>query len=53
MSAITKQKKIYSIEEYLELERSTDEKLEYWAGNVWSMSGATYPHNQIVNESVI
>jgi Uma2 family endonuclease len=48
MSAITKQKKVYSLEEYLDLERASEEKLEFWDGNVWSMSGATYPHNQIV-----
>lgn len=48
MSAITKQQKIYSIEEYLDLERASDEKFEFWDGNVWSMSGATFPHNVIV-----
>lgn len=47
MGAI-KEKKIYSISDYLELEESTDEKFEFWDGNVWSMSGATYPHNQVV-----
>lgn len=41
-------KKIYSLEEYFELEKSTNEKFEYWGGHVWSMSGARYAHNQIV-----
>ncbi|MFZ1701553.1 MAG: Uma2 family endonuclease [Pyrinomonadaceae bacterium] len=41
-------KQVYSLEEYLELERSTDEKFEFWDGDVWSMSGAKYAHNQIV-----
>ena len=25
----------YSLEEYFELEKSTDEKFEFWDGNVW------------------
>ncbi len=43
-----KEEKVYSLSDYLELEKSTDEKFEFWDGNVWSMSGATYPHNQVV-----
>ena len=39
---------IYSLEEYLELEKSSDEKFEFWNGNVWSMSGASFNHNRIV-----
>src|SRR6266581_2530335 len=38
----------YTLAEYLELEKSNNEKFEYWDGNVWSMSGARYAHNQIV-----
>lgn len=41
-------KQIYSLEEYLELEKRSDEKFEFWDGNVWSMSGASFAHNQIV-----
>ncbi len=41
-------KKIYSLNEYFDLEKSSEEKLEFWDGNVWSMSGAQYAHNQIV-----
>jgi Uma2 family endonuclease len=41
-------KQIYSLEEYIELEKSTNEKFEFWNGNVWSMSGATTSHNRIV-----
>lgn len=48
MSAIQGQKRVYSLEEYLELERSSEEKFEFWDGNVWSMSGAAFPHNLIV-----
>ena len=41
-------KKIYSLADYLELEKSSNEKFEFWDGNVWSMSGARYAHSQIV-----
>ena len=41
-------KQIYSLEEYFELEKSTNEKFEFWDGNVWSMSGASFSHNRIV-----
>jgi Uma2 family endonuclease len=41
-------KKTYSLEEYFELEKSRNEKFEFWDGNVWSMSGAQYAHNLIV-----
>ncbi len=41
-------KQIYSLDEYLELEKRSEERLEFWDGNVWSMSGASPTHNQIV-----
>jgi len=41
-------KQTYSLEEYLELEKSKNEKFEFWDGNVWSMSGASFAHNRIV-----
>jgi len=41
-------KQFYSLEEYLELEKSKNEKFEFWDGNVWSMSGASFAHNRIV-----
>jgi Uma2 family endonuclease len=40
-------KQIYSLEEYLELERTSEEKWEFWNGHVWSMSGAKFAHNII------
>ena len=40
-------RQIYSLAEYLELEKKTEEKHEFWDGNVWSMSGAKYAHNVI------
>ncbi len=41
-------KQVYSLEEYIELEKSTNEKFEFWDGNVWSMAGASTNHNRIV-----
>jgi Uma2 family endonuclease len=41
-------KQVYSLEDYFELEKSTNEKFEFWDGNVWSMSGASFDHNLIV-----
>lgn len=38
----------YTLEEYAELEKSTEERLEYFDGNVWSMAGATLRHETIV-----
>jgi len=38
----------YSLEEYIELEKNSEEKWEFWNGHVWCMSGARYAHNQIV-----
>ena len=41
-------KQIYSLDEYIELEKSTNEKFEFLNDNVWSMSGANFVHNRIV-----
>lgn len=38
----------YSLEEYVELEKNSEERLEYFEGNVWSMAGASPPHEEIV-----
>ncbi len=41
-------KQVYSLDEYFELEKSTNEKFEFSDGHVWSMAGASYAHNIIV-----
>ncbi len=46
MSAIPRRK--YSLDEYFEIERDSEEKFEYWDGNIWSMAGASPEHEQIV-----
>ncbi|MCD9187620.1 MAG: Uma2 family endonuclease [Pyrinomonadaceae bacterium] len=37
----------YTLEEYAELEKSSEERLEYFEGNVWSMAGASPNHEEI------
>ena len=40
-------RKIFSIEEYLEMETAATEKHEYYGGEIFAMSGALLPHNII------
>jgi len=47
----TNLQKDVTLEEYFELDLASDEKLEYWNGNVWSMSGASLAHNFIVRNA--
>lgn len=37
----------YTLEEYFALELASEEKYEFWDGNIWSMSGASVEHNLI------
>lgn len=39
----------YTLEEYAELEKSSEERLEYFEGNIWSMAGASINHETIVS----
>jgi len=40
-------KKIFTIDEYLEFERSSRDKHEYYQGEIFAMSGAGFAHNLI------
>jgi Uma2 family endonuclease len=40
-------KRRYTLEEYLELDKNTDERLEYWDGEIFSMAGVSDEHDQI------
>ncbi|SRR5712692_3276072 len=40
-------KRKYTLDEYFDLERSTNERFEYWNGEVFSMSGVSEEHDQI------
>ena len=46
MTALPKHK--YSLQEYFEIEKSSEEKFEYWDGNIWLMAGASPAHERIV-----
>lgn len=46
MRAFAEQK--YTLEEYFELERNSEEKWEFLNGHVWCMSGASLAHEDIV-----
>ena len=46
MTALPKGK--YSLEEYFEIEKNSEEKFEYYDGNIWSMAGASPAHERIV-----
>ena len=50
MSAIAKRH--YTLAEYLELEKHTDERYEYFDGEVVAMSGASLRHNRIVRNLI-
>lgn len=40
--------KVYSQDEYLEMERAADYKSEYYQGEIFAMAGAGHNHNRIV-----
>lgn len=44
----TQPRHTYTLEEYFALELASEEKYEFWDGNVWCMSGASIAHNSIV-----
>jgi Uma2 family endonuclease len=50
MRAIADQK--YTLDEYFELEKRSEEKWEFWNGNVWNMSGASLAHEDIVSNTL-
>lgn len=50
MTALPKQK--YSLEEYFEIEQTSEEKYEYFDGNIWSMAGASPEHERVVSNGI-
>jgi len=50
--AIDYKRRKYSIEEYLEIEKSASEKHEYFQGEIFAMSGAKLEHN-IVSRNLL
>ncbi len=51
--AVDYSKQKISIEDYLEIENASDEKHEYYKGEVFAMSGAKVPHNTITGNLFI
>jgi len=45
--AIAKEELLYTVEEYLELERSSDERHEYLDGHIYLMAGESLAHGDI------
>ena len=45
--AVAYGKRKYTIEEYLELENTSDDKHEYYQVELFAMSGANFQHNQV------
>ncbi len=45
MTAVPKHQ--YTLQDYIELEKSSEEKWEYFDGNVWNMAGASPKHENI------
>jgi len=52
-SAPAWQKKHYTIQEYLEMEKKALEKHEYYNGEIFAMSGASARHNVISTNIII
>jgi len=48
MTALKKTQTNYTLEEYAELEKNSEERLEFFEGNVWSIAGASPKHEDIV-----
>lgn len=46
--ALPLKKHVYSLEEYAALEKASEERLEYFEGNIWSMAGASPTHEELV-----
>lgn len=45
--ALAYSKQYMTIEEYLEMENASEEKHEYYKGEIFAMAGATMPHNHV------
>lgn len=43
----------YTLEEYLELDHQSEEKIEYWDGHIFTLAGASANHNQIQINSIL
>jgi Uma2 family endonuclease len=44
---ILQEKLKYTLEEYLEIDHTSEEKIEFWDGHIFTLAGASEIHNQI------
>lgn len=44
---------IYTLEEYLELDHESEEKIEYWDGHIFTLAGASANHNRIQRNALV
>ena len=52
MSLAAAEKERLTVEEYLQKERVSVEKHEYWGGEIFAMAGASHAHNLIVANTI-
>lgn len=50
---ISQRKTKYTLEEYLELDHNSEEKIEYYDGNIFTLAGASEIHNQIQFNAIL
>jgi Uma2 family endonuclease len=43
----------YTLEEYLELDRTSEERLEFWDGEVFCMSGGSSAHERVIRNMLV
>ncbi len=43
----------YTLEEYLELDRTSEERLEFWDGEIFCMSGGSTAHERIIRNLLV
>lgn len=43
----------YTLEEYLELDHESEEKIEFWDGHIFTLAGASVSHNQIQVNAIL
>jgi Uma2 family endonuclease len=44
---LSPEKAKYTLEEYLEIDHNSEEKIEFWDGHIFTLAGASEIHNQI------
>jgi Uma2 family endonuclease len=43
----------YTLEEYLELDRTSEERFEFWGGEIFGMSGGSQAHDRIIVNFIV